>query len=322
MTSELTSDAPQEEMPHTVDGEAVRHDRVAILHLRAAIVLLAVSSAMLAAVAARLVFPDTLSGVAVLSYGRLLPASLDLFLYGWLTIGLIGAGYYIVPRMVQRPLKHPATALGGGALLFAGYVAGSVAVLAGGNEGRQYLEFPVWADAIVLVGLLAVTRVFTATIAQERDTTLAPPEWFFGSAPVWLLLSHVTAALPGLDGVNVTLQTSFYRGALFGLWFTAAGIGVLYYIVSSVTGTDPRRFTQLTVAGFWSLGSVVALSSAARLTYSSVPDWHETLGTVFAIGLLLPAAIVAVDVVTALRGSRGGGGCSRSPSAAWLRSRS
>jgi cbb3-type cytochrome oxidase subunit 1/mono/diheme cytochrome c family protein len=308
VTSELTAEASREDKLFVVSEEAVYDDRVARLHIRVALVFLALSSVFLTIAAARLVFPDSLSDVAILSYGRLLPAALDLFLYGWLTIGLIGAGYYIVPRMAQRPLKHGGLAVFGGSLLATGYLAGSIAVLLGGNEGRQYLEFPMWADAIVLVGLLAVARVFTGTIAQDRETTLAPAEWFFGSAPVWLLLAHISGSIPGLRGVNVALQASFYRGALFGLWFTVAGIGVVYYLVSSITGRDPRRITQLSVAGFWSLGSVFALSGAARLTYSAAPDWHETLGTVFAIGLLLPVAIVALDVATALRGSRSGRG--------------
>ncbi len=303
MTSELTSEAPREVKPLTAVAQAVHDDRAARLHVRAALIMLALASVLFAISAFRLVFPDALSDISVLAYGRLLPASFDLFVYGWLTIGLIGAGYYIVPRMVEAPLKHSRTAIGAGLLLVAGYLGGSIAVLLGGNEGSQYLEFPLWADLVVLVGLIGVTRVLTATIAQERETSLAPAEWFFGSAPVWLLLAHVAGGIPGLRGINITLQASFYRGALFGLWFTAAGIGVVYYLVSVITGRDPRRITQLAVAGFWSLGSVFALSGAARLTYSTAPDWHETLGTVFAIGLLLPIAIIAVDVGTALRGA-------------------
>ena len=303
MTSELTSEAPREEMPPPVEQEATRGDRAARLHLRISLAFLAAASLLMAFAAARIVFPDAFSDVAVLSYGRVLPIALDLFVYGWLTIGLIGAGYFILPRVAGKPLRHEGSAIAAAGLLVAGYLGGAAAVALGGNDGGQYLEFPLWADAVVLVGLLLVARVFTGTIAQRRDETLTAPEWYFGSAPVWLLLSHLVGNIPGISGVNETLQTTFYRGALFGLWFAAAGIGVVYYLVLSLTGRDPRRNTQLAVAGFWSLVFVIALSGGSRLTYTAAPDWYETMIGVFSIALFLPVAIILVDVAVALRGS-------------------
>ncbi len=302
MTSELTSEARRSDPSPPDPGGTDRGDRVAGLHLRISLAFLAVGSVLFALAAARLVFPDSLTGVAFLAYGRLLPIAFNLVIYGWLTIGLIGAGYFILPRVSGKQIKHPGVAVFGVAMLTLGFLGGAVALALGGNEGRQYLEFPLWADAVVLLGLLAVVRVFTATIAQPGEESLAPSEWFFGAAPVWLLLSHAVGNIPGLAGVNASLQTTFYRGALFGLWFAAAGVGVVYYLVSSITGRDPRRITQLSVAGFWSLAVIFALSSGSRLTYTAAPDWVETIGGFFAIALFLPVVIVLVDVATALRG--------------------
>ncbi len=304
MTSELTSEAPRADLSPPDPAGADRGDRVARLHLRISLAFLAIGSLLLALASARLVFPDALTGVAVLAYGRLLPVALNLFIYGWLTIGLIGAGYFILPRVSGKPIKHPGVAMVGVALLTLGFLGGAVGVALGGNEGRQYLEFPLWADAVILIGLLAVVKVFTATIAQPGGESLAPSEWFFGAAPVWLLLSHGVGNIPGLAGVNGSLQTAFYRGALFGLWFAAAGVGVVYYLVSSITGRDPRRITQLSVVGFWSLAVIFALSSGSRLTYTAAPDWVETIGGFFSIALFLPVVIILVDVATGLRGAR------------------
>ncbi len=304
MTSELTSETPPAESSAPSLGPGERGDHVARLHVRIALVFLALGSALYAVAAAGLVFPDAFSDVGFLSFGRLSPVAFNLITHGWLTIGLIGAGYYILPRVSGRPLAHQGMAMFGGGLVAVGVLQGAVAVAFGGNEGRQYLEFPIWSDAVILLGLLAVVRVFTSTIATDRDSALAPAEWFFGSAPVWLLLAHIVGNIPGLVGVNSALQTSFYRGALFGMWFAAAAVGVVYYLVSELTGRDPRRITQLAVIGFWSLGFTYALSSASRLTYTAAPDWLETLGGVFAIALLLPVAVIVVDLAVALRGSR------------------
>jgi cbb3-type cytochrome oxidase subunit 1 len=304
VTSELTSEAPRVDPSPPALGGTARDDRVARLHVNVSLAFLGLGSALIALAAARLVFPDTLTGVEFLAYGRLFPVAFNLYVYGWLTIGLIGAGYYVIPRVSGKQLQHPGVASLGAVLLAVGFLGGAVGVALGGNEGRQYLEFPLWADAIVLLGLLAVVLVFTSTIARPGDAPLAPSEWFFGSAPVWLLLSHIVGNIPGLTGVNSVLQTSFYRGALFGLWFAAAGVGVVYFLASSLAGRDPRRVTQLAVAGFWSLAVVFALSSGSRLTYTAAPDWVETIGGVFSITLFLPVAIILLDVATTLRGSR------------------
>jgi cbb3-type cytochrome oxidase subunit 1 len=267
---------------------------------------LAFASILLAFSASRLVFPDGLSSIGALAYGRLLPVALDLLLYGWLTVGLIGAGYFILPRLAGRALRHEGSAVLGAGLLTIGYVGGAVAVALGYNAGGQYLEFPLWADAVVLVGLLLVARVFVGTITGRPREELTASEWYLGSAPVWLLLAHVVGNVPGTSGVNETLQATFYRGSLFGLWFVAAGIGIVYYLVGAVTGGPARRPTQLTVAGFWSLPFVFALSAGARLTYTAAPDWHETIGGLFSISLFLPVAIILVDLAIALRGPRSG----------------
>lgn len=309
MTSELTSETPRAESTPPTPGGSGRAGAVVRLHLRVALAFLVLGALLMALTAARVVFPSTLTGVSVLSYGRVLPVAVGLFVYGWLTIGLVGAGYFILPRVSGKELRYPGLATGGLVLLSTGIVAGTLGVLLGLSEGRQYLEFPLWADALIVLGLLAVVRVFTATIATPSEEALAPAEWFFGSAPVWLLLSFVVGNYPGLNGVNSVLQTAFFRGALFGLWLAAAGIGVVYYLVSALTGRDPRKITQLTVAGFWSLAFVFSLAAGSRLTYTTAPDWLETVAGLFSIALFLPVAVILVDVATALReeGVRRGG---------------
>jgi cbb3-type cytochrome oxidase subunit 1 len=271
-------------------------------HLVAALGLLVVAAVLGALAAADLVLPDLFAGIGPLGYGRLLPAATDLFLFGWLTIGLFGAIYLIIPRVTGVPLRSPMLAMAGGGLLLVAYVGGAVAVALGANEGRQYLEFPLWADAVAVVGLLAATRSITATITARAGGALGPVEWYLGAAPVWLLLTTVAGNLPGIGGVVGTVQAAFHHGALFGLWFAAAGVGVVYYLVGALFGTDPQPPSRLAAIGFWSLGFVWALTGLSGITYSAVADWVETTGVLFAIALLLPVVVIFTDVVTLMRG--------------------
>lgn len=291
-------DAPAESPPSVAPTDA----GVGRFHLNIALVFLAVAALLAADVAVQLVLPELFTGVGFLSYGRLLPVATNLFLFGWLTIGLLGAIYFILPKVTGVDLEFAPLAKVSGAVLAVAYLAGSVAVGLGASEGRLYLELPLWADALAVLALLGAVRSITATISDRAGDTLTPVEWYFGSAPIWLLLTTVVGNIPGLIGVNSVIQTAFHRGALFGLWFAAAGVGVVYYLVPTLSGGEPRRPTRLTAIGFWSLGFVWALTGLSSLTYSAAPDWLESLGVLFSIVLFLPVMVIFADIVESMRG--------------------
>ena len=306
MTSELLTEAPAEEPEPVAPSSWPAHaDTAARNHAYLSLAFLAVALLALVGAATQLVLPEALAGVEFVTYGRLWPVALNLFMFGWLTLGLLGAMYWMLPRVTGRPLQFAPLANLSGFVIAVGVVAGCAAVALGANEGRQYLELPLWADGIIALGVLGAIRAVTATITANGSRPLGPVSWYFGAAPIWLLLTLAVGNVPGVIGANATLQTAFFRGALFGLWFAAAAIGAVYYLVADATGESPNRSTPLSALGFWSLGFVWALTGASTLTYSIAPDWFETLGVVFAIALFLPAVVVFADIVGAVKGRLG-----------------
>ena len=264
------------------------------------------AGAMLALVAAtQLVLPDAFSGVGMLSYGRVLPTATNVLVYGWLTIGLIGAAYYIVPKVAGVELQFEPLARMGAVLLAIGVVGGADGIALGWSEGRTYLEMPLWADLFILLGLLIAVRVITATISDRTNREMGPVLWFFGAGPLWLLFAFVVGNIPGLVGMNSVIQTAFYRGALVGLWLSVAGFGIVYYLIPKVTGRGPAKPTKLAVMGFWSLGFVWSFAGAADLTYTPAPGWLQTIGVVFSIALFLPLTMLFTDLVGLMRGRWG-----------------
>ncbi len=248
----------------------------------------------------QLVAPEVLSGAAAFSYGRLQPAATHLFLYGWLTIGLLGAVLYILPRASGVELSSQTEARGALALLAVGYLAGAIGIAAGFSEGRRLLEAPLVADAVVLFGLLGVAKVVVDTARQSRS--FGPVHWYSVAAVIWLVLLHVVGNLPGLHGVFSALQSSFYRAGIMGLWVVAAGVGIVYYLIPRLSGRRAFAPTQMSVAGLWSLALVWVLSAPADLVYGPTPDWLDTVNVIFAIGMLIPVAVIFTDVVIAMRG--------------------
>ena len=144
-------------------------DSLAKLHFRVAAVFLALGAVAGLLLAIGLSAPDLLNS-GPLSYGRLVPVFTGSMLFGWITVGLIGAIYYLLPRLTGSALQDEA--LGRISLLFltGGTLVGIVAVAAGENQGVSLFEFPFYADIAIIVGLAGVTRVVSRTALAHRDS--------------------------------------------------------------------------------------------------------------------------------------------------------
>ncbi len=248
----------------------------------------------------QILVPELVAGVGFLTYGKLLPVATNMFVYGWLTIGLAGALLYVagvesgrdLPRSRATQLMLP--------LMAVGVIVGSVGIAAGFSEGRLYLEYPLWADVFLLAGFV----VLAATLGRmtSHGAVTGPVRWYANAAAWWLVLAFVVGNIPGVSGVPGALQTSLFRASIFGLWLAAAAVAVVYHVIPKVAGRAAFTPTRLTVLGFWSLTFVWAFTAPANLTYSPASDWLETVGVVFSFGLLLAPMIIVSDLLIAMRG--------------------
>lgn len=313
MTAEVSHDNQAE-----VLTPAASSQRIARHHLAASLAFLIVGVLMLAVASVQYVSPDALSGWAPISYGRLRPAAIHFLLYGWLTLGLVGAIYYAVPRLAGVKLVDPGVARIGFILMSIGYAAGGIAILAGQSEGIRYLEAPPVADLIVLIGLGAMAHSVARTVAKRDKRNTNPAGWFILASVLSLVGLHFIGNLtmlsllatlfwsqpPVLHGINSALVAGFYRAGIIGLWGATAGVGVVYFLVPRLIGLSTFKPTRMSLVGFWGLGVAWAFTGSADLTFTAIPDWLETIGIMFAMVLLLPVATIVVDIMSAIRGRR------------------
>ena len=83
--------------------------------------------------------------------------------------------------------------------------------------------------------------------------------------------------------------------------FTSAVIGLIYYFLPKESG-QPIFSYKLTLFSFWSLIFVYVWAGGPPLIYSTVPDWMQTLGSVFSVVLILPSWGTAVNMLLTMRG--------------------
>lgn len=299
MTSDLTATSePSEALPpaETVDVGASTRPYAAV-----SIAFFVLSLVLGALAALQLLVPQFLGGISVLSYGRIFPIATNAFIYGWLTIGLAGALLYVVGRTGGVGIPGTPAARGALGLMALGVLAGSVGIAVGLSEGRLYLEYPLWADAIMLGGFVALAATI-GRMTKRSTSDPGPVRWYANAAAWWLVLAFFVGNVPGVSGVAGAFQTSFFRASLLGLWLATGAVAVVYHVIPRVAGRKAFVPTRLTVLGFWSLTFTWPFTAAANLTYSPAPDWLETIGAVFSFGLLLAPMIILSDLLIAMRG--------------------
>lgn len=274
---------------------------IARVHTIVAAVFLVLGALVAADAALQLVVPDLLSGIGFATFGKLAPAARLMLEGGWLTIGLLGMTYWALTKITGSPAKRSLVAYASLALITLGVVAGVVGILAGYQSGLPGLEAPVWARAISTLGYLLAAFAIVGT-ARANGDRLGAAGWYLTSAPIWLTLTAIVGLIPASAGVPGTIQAAFVTSGITGLFFITASVGLLYYVLGAITGTDPTETRPLSALGFWSLTVVWANMGAVALIYTAVPDWYETISVAFAIASLVPLLTIAGDIGLLLRG--------------------
>ena len=304
MTSDTEAIA-EEELAQPAAGDDLASpesaSRTASLYLRVSAAFLVLGLIVALLLAAKRVSPEFLEGIATLSYGRVVPAMTTLLLYGWLTIGLLGALIYVTARVSGNDVEDSTLLRGALGLLVVAYLGGAVAVLLGFTEGRRYLESPLILDLVAVVGIVVVAR---SVVRSARNTTAnSPVLWYSVAAVTCLPLAHVVGNWPGVGGFTGQLQTSFYRSSFIGLWLAPAAVALIYYLAARLGGRPQFQGTRLSTLGIWSLGLTWAMTGPAELTFGAAGDWLETIGVIFSIVLFLPLVVIATDLTHGMRGA-------------------
>ena len=297
MTADIEAAEASDPSPQDDDSGA----RVVTAHLTVAVVFFVVALAGMTIAALQLAIPGFLGGIEYLSYGRLTPMVTSVFLFGWLTLGLLAGVYYVLPRVARAQLRYGAAAYASLAAITIGVIAGTVGIALGHAEGRPYLEMPLYGDIFVLIGLVLAAVAATNNVTGSRDR-MVPAQWYLLAATWWAVLAYVVGNFPALYGFTGSMQTAFFRASITGFFFAAAGVGLIYYLIPRIVGTDPMQPSALSALGFWSLALVWGATAPVMYIYGPGPGWYETLGVAFAIGLFVPVLLIVADFFVAMRG--------------------
>ncbi|MFK7889581.1 MAG: cbb3-type cytochrome c oxidase subunit I [Granulosicoccus sp.] len=243
----------------------------------------------------KLHFPDWLTGDAILTFGRIRPAHLNVVAYGWASMAGVGVGLWLVPRLFKTELVGGRFATAGAVLWNMGVAFGSIAILSGFSSGLEWLEFPWQIDVLLVLGGALAAVPLIMTVLRRRVHHLYVSAWYLIGALVWFPMLFITGNLHALfNGPEQGILNWWFAHNVLGLWMTPLGLAAAYYFIPKITGTPIYSYT-LSLIGFWALALFYSQVGVHHLIGGPVPTWLATLSIVTSVMMIIPVVAVAVN---------------------------
>ena len=263
-------------------------------------------------IATQLAWPEFLSGISWLSYGRLRPLHTNAVIFAFGGCALFATSFYVVQRTCNARLF-------GGPLIefvFWGWqlviVAAAVSLPLGFTQGKEYAELEWPIDILIAVVWVSYAVVFFGTIVKRKVEHIYVANWFFGAFIVAVAVLHIvnSAAMPvsfmksysAYSGVQDAMVQWWYGHNAVGFFLTAGFLGMMYYFVPKQIGRPVYSY-RLSIVHFWALIFTYMWAGPHHLHYTALPDWAQSIGMLFSLILLAPSWGGMVNGVMTLSGA-------------------
>ena len=284
-------------------------------------------------IAFELAFPglNTIFGSGLAEYtnfSRLRPMHTDAVIFGFTVSGIFATWFYVGQRVLKVSMAESKFLMFIGKLQFWLYVLGVAAAVVtlfmGHTSSKEYAEFEWPIDiGIVVVWVLWGISIF-GLIGIRREKSLYISVWYYiatflGVAMLYLfnnmeIPTMLATSAAGETGIgNWFHSISMYAGtndALVQWWyghnavafvFTVPIIAMIYYFLPKESGQAIYSY-KLSLLSFWGLMFVYLWAGGHHLLYSTVPDWMQTMGSIFSVVLILPSWGSAINMLLTMKG--------------------
>jgi cytochrome c oxidase cbb3-type subunit 1 len=242
--------------------------------------------------------PDWLSNIDFLSWGRLRPVYLNVMVYGWASMAGMGTAIWLMARLCRTTLRHPLLLVTGAWFWNIGIAVGVTAILMGYSTGYQWLEFPPYAAAILLVAYSLIISWAILMFRFRRGEQIYITQWYLLGAFLWFpwLYTAVQAMLfvVPVQGVMQAAVGWWYANNLMFLWLGAIALGTAYYMIPKVIGRPVYSYHLATI-GFWTYALFSSWTGMQRLVDGPFPAWMVTASIAATILTIIPVATVGLN---------------------------
>lgn len=263
-------------------------------------------------IALQLVFPALNFNMAETSYGRLRPLHTNAVIFAFVGNGIFMGVYYSLQRLLKARMwseKLSKIHFWGWQLII---VLAALTLVLGFTTGKEYAELEWPIDILItLIWVVFGINMF-GTILTRRERHLYVAIWFYIGTWVTVAMLHIVNSIE--IPVSLFKSYSWYAGvqdALVQWWYghnavafflTTPYLGIMYYFIPKAANRPVYSY-RLSIIHFWALIFIYIWAGPHHLLYTSLPDWAQSLGTVFSIMLLAPSWGGMINGLLTLRGA-------------------
>ncbi|WP_345970350.1 MULTISPECIES: cytochrome-c oxidase, cbb3-type subunit I [Sulfurimonas] len=256
------------------------------------------------------------------NFSRLRPLHTDAVIFGFTVSGIMATWFYVGQRVLKVSMAESKFLMVTAKLQFALYLLAVVAIvgslLLGITTSKEYAEFEWPIDIlIVVIWVLFGIQIF-GLIGIRREKSLYISVWYYiatflGIAMLYLFnnMEVPTALVSGAGawyhsvsmyaGTNDALVQWWYGHNAVAFGFTVPIVAMIYYFLPKESGQAVYSY-KLSLLAFWGLMFVYLWAGGHHLLFSTVPDWMQTMGSVFSVVLILPSWGSAINMLLTMKG--------------------
>ena len=275
-------------------------------------------------IAAQLAWPDL--NYLLGEYGtfsRLRPVHTNVVVYGFMISGIFVGFYYSAQRVLKVSMGESKLLMTLSYLQFFLYlIAASGMVISEGmgiTTSKEYAQMEWPLDILIVVIWVLWGVIMFGLIGLRREKALYISMWYYvatflGVAMLYLFnnMEIPTMLLSGNLGAWYH-SVSMYAGtndAMVQWWwghnavafvFTVPIIALIYYFLPKESGQAVYSY-KLSLLSFWGLMFIYLWAGGHHLLWSTVPDWVQTMASIFSVILILPSWGSAINMLLTMKG--------------------
>lgn len=263
-------------------------------------------------IALQLVFPVLNFNTSWLTFGRIRAIHTSAAIFAFAGNAIFAGIYYSMQRLLKTRMASDLLSK----VHFWGWqlviVAAALTLFMGISTSKEYSEHEWPVDILIALVWVVFGVNMIWTILKRRERHLYVAIWFYIATFVTVAVLHIfnNLELPismwksysVYAGVQDALMQWWYGHNAVAFFLTTPFLGLMYYFVPKAVNRPVYSY-RLSIIHFWALIFIYIWAGPHHLLYSSLPDWAQSLGTVFSVMLIAPSWGGMINGLLTMRGA-------------------
>ena len=260
----------------------------------------------------QLIFPSLNFATAEVTFGRIRPLHTNAVIFAFVGNGIFMGVYYSLQRLLKTRMYSDLLSK----IHFWGWqsiiVAAAITLPLGLTSSHEYAELLLPIDILIAIIWIVFGVNMFGTILKRRENHLYVAIWFYIATWVTVTVLHIGNNLvipinfwdsyPVFAGVQDALIQWWYGHNAVAFFLTTPYLGLMYYYLPKAANRPVFSY-RLSIIHFWALIFIYIWAGPHHLLFTSLPDWAQSLGTVFSIMLIAPSWGGMLNGLLTLRGA-------------------